>query len=506
MDSQSNIENVPVPVPVSVPTPVTDVPELDDVSLEVPTEPVGSVEDPEADKENSPENEEDRDENVSKILNRNYYQIAHDLQQHDGGGDNDASASLLPEDEDPLDASSSAPKTTNHVNTEEEEHLDAIGGLLEVIVANPEKSQTPMESYITYEVKTETARLEYAASSLCIRRRFQDFIWLKEKLETHHPGCLIPPLPSKQHMKGILDKFSVEFVRKRCIQLNAFVRRVSAHQKLTRSKFLRKFLTLPSSDFTLVRKSDSSGFASRLTNMTKLIAPLTIKPKWTAESETQEKLQHRMESLERNTEALANISQKHIDYYDLLLPSIINWEKSETKEDLCNSLSKFRVATTGSKECAESLNSKLIEKIQPSFTEYGRYSDSVKRLLKRRDAAQAEVEDFQETIASKKADENATRLGKFTIAGMLSGNSESQRQERISKLQVEVKEFEVAEKCAAKNLDNLEEEAKDEILKYNQQRARNMADVFSKFAQYQASYYEDMAKTWRNGTSTDLGE
>jgi len=240
--------------------------------------------------------------------------------------------------------------------------------------------------------------------------------------------------------------------------------------------------------------------------MTKLIAPLTIKPKWTAESETQEKLQHRMEGLERNTEALANISQRHIDYYDLLLPSIINWEKSETKEDLCNSLSKFRVATTGSKECAESLHSKLIENIQPSFTEYGRYSDSVKRLLKRRDAAQAEVEDFQETIASKKADENATRLGKFTIAGMLSGNSESQRQERISKLQVEIKEFEVAEKCAAKNLENLEEEAKDEILKYNQQRARDMADVFSKFAQYQASYYEDMAKTWRNGTSTDLGE
>ena len=45
-----------------------------------------------------------------------------------------------------------------------------------------------------------------------------------------------------------------------------------------------------------------------------------------------------MEGLERNTECLANISQKHIDYYDLLLPSIINWEKSETKEDLCNSL------------------------------------------------------------------------------------------------------------------------------------------------------------------------
>ena len=84
MDPQSETESVPVPVPALVPAEVKDVPELDDVSLEVPTEPVGSVEDPEADKENSPENE-DRDENVSKILNRNYYQIAHDL-QHDGGG------------------------------------------------------------------------------------------------------------------------------------------------------------------------------------------------------------------------------------------------------------------------------------------------------------------------------------------------------------------------------------------------------------------------------------
>ena len=92
--------------------------------------------------------------------------------------DTGGNGSLLPEDEDPLDASS-AKKTADHINTEEEEHLDAVGGPLEVVVANPEKTQTPMESFITYEVKTETARLEYAASSLCIRRRFQDFIWLK---------------------------------------------------------------------------------------------------------------------------------------------------------------------------------------------------------------------------------------------------------------------------------------------------------------------------------------
>ena len=45
-----------------------------------------------------------------------------------------------------------------------------------------------MESYITYEVKTETDRVEYSAQQMCIRRRYQDFLWLKDKLETVHPG------------------------------------------------------------------------------------------------------------------------------------------------------------------------------------------------------------------------------------------------------------------------------------------------------------------------------
>ena len=117
-------------------------------------------------------------------------------------------------------------------------------------------------------------------------------------------------------------------------QVLAEVPHASEQRFYTRSKkVVFSFITM-----RLINSSESSGFASKLTNMTKLISPMTIKPKWTAESETQEKLQHRMEGLERNTECLSNICQKHIDYYDLLLPSIINWEKSETKEDICNSI------------------------------------------------------------------------------------------------------------------------------------------------------------------------
>ena len=67
-------------------------------------------------------------------------------------------------------------------------------------------------------------------------------------------GCIIPPLPSKQAVKGVLDRFSVEFVTKRCHGLNQFLRRVGRHPKLNRSKALKSFLTLSSTDFTIMRK------------------------------------------------------------------------------------------------------------------------------------------------------------------------------------------------------------------------------------------------------------
>ena len=126
-----------------------------------------------------------------------------------------------------------------------------------------------MESFITYEVKTETDRIEYSVQQSTIRRRYQDFIWLKTKFEENHPGskilsnfnyiiftlgCIIPPLPSKQAVKGVLDRFSVEFVTKRCHGLNQFLRRIGRHPKLNRSKALKSFLTLSSTDFTIMRK------------------------------------------------------------------------------------------------------------------------------------------------------------------------------------------------------------------------------------------------------------
>jgi len=80
------------------------------------------------------------------------------------------------------------PVTELGFTADEESFMDQGEGKLKITVGNPEKSQTPMESFITYEVKTETDRIEYSVQQSTIRRRYQDFVWLKTKFEENHPG------------------------------------------------------------------------------------------------------------------------------------------------------------------------------------------------------------------------------------------------------------------------------------------------------------------------------
>ena len=55
------------------------------------------------------------------------------------------------------------------------------------------------------------------------------------------------------------------------------------------------------------------------------------------------------------------------------------------------------------------------------------------------------------------------RLGKFSISGLISGNTEQAKQERLAKLEVEIREFQAATSIAAENLEKLEAASKQEF-------------------------------------------
>lgn len=121
--------------------------------------------------------------------------------------------------------------------------------------------------------RPQTTRIEFDLPEYCVRRRYQDFDWLRMKLEESQPTHLIPvgrekqrarlavcfekrltsvilfaasglqPLPEKFVMKGVVDRFSEEFVETRMKALDKFLKRVADHPVLSFNPHLNAFLS-----------------------------------------------------------------------------------------------------------------------------------------------------------------------------------------------------------------------------------------------------------------------
>jgi sorting nexin-1/2 len=77
-----------------------------------------------------------------------------------------------------------------------------------------------------------------------VSRRYSDFLWLYDRLQSDRPGAVVPPLPEKQPV----GRFSPSFVEDRRIHLERFLRRVAVHPELQDCSCLDLFLS--SNDMT----------------------------------------------------------------------------------------------------------------------------------------------------------------------------------------------------------------------------------------------------------------
>jgi sorting nexin-1/2 len=86
-----------------------------------------------------------------------------------------------------------------------------------------------------------------------VLRRYSDFLWLYEKLQTERPGAIVPPLPEKQPM----GRFNPAFVEARRRELERFLRRLAIHPELQDSVSLETFLR--ADDMTFLAAKNSKG-------------------------------------------------------------------------------------------------------------------------------------------------------------------------------------------------------------------------------------------------------
>ena len=77
-----------------------------------------------------------------------------------------------------------------------------------------------------------------------MRRRYQDFLWLVDRLKDEFPERLIPPLPDKNRLE-YLGRFTPDFIKRRQLGLKRFLIRIDSHPWLGRCDVFLNFLRTP---------------------------------------------------------------------------------------------------------------------------------------------------------------------------------------------------------------------------------------------------------------------
>jgi len=95
------------------------------------------------------------------------------------------------------------------------------------------------KKYTTYQINTSTTFPEYKETTFCVRRRYSDFVWLRNHLiqrmeespKGRKKGGTIPQLPGNNFSSflGMSGRFEPEFIEERRQGLESFLNSVANH-------------------------------------------------------------------------------------------------------------------------------------------------------------------------------------------------------------------------------------------------------------------------------------
>ncbi|XP_068919500.1 sorting nexin-7 isoform X2 [Petaurus breviceps papuanus] len=246
-----------------------------------------------------------------------------------------------------------------------------------ITVDDPESHITTIETFITYRVTTKTSRGEFDSSEFEVRRRYQDFLWLKGKLEEAHPTLIIPPLPEKFIMKGMVERFNDDFIETRRKALHKFLNRIADHPTLTFNEDFKVFLTAQAWELSS-HKKQGPGLLSRMGQTVRAVASSVRGVKNRPEEFTE--MNDYMGTFSQEINLIDKISHRiykeEKEYFEEMKeygPIYTWWSASE--EDLVDSLKGVASCIDKCCKATERRISDLSETLLPVVHEYVLYSE-----------------------------------------------------------------------------------------------------------------------------------
>ena len=160
-----------------------------------------------------------------------------------------------------------------------------------VKVSSPEKKEGGIfsKSYISYLVETEPFNYK-------TRKRYSDFLWLRNTLSLVYSNCVIPPLCKKNYV----DRFSEYLIFKRMRSIEKFFQGLLVHPLIRNSQILYDFLST----------ENDTEFHKKKQNYGKITAPTHIKEMKTLEGDIKISVTKEKEMYLQNIEDNCNINEE----------------------------------------------------------------------------------------------------------------------------------------------------------------------------------------------------
>ncbi|KAF7387299.1 hypothetical protein HZH68_012976 [Vespula germanica] len=368
---------------------------------------------------------------------------------------------------------------------------------LKVKVDNPQKHLETLETYITFRITTRVTRPEYENGEYIVCRRYNDFIWLRQKLVDSYPTHIIPPLPGKHTLLAQLDRYSKEFIIARMKLLQIFLNRVINHPILSYDKNLQIFLTTKPAEFLIHRKSRGNmlvKMTDSLQNITSVNIMKQHLPEFEQVRDYCTSLSQKLSTIDRIHHRIHKERQDYLLEMRQLHPIFTLWATSEPE------LAPILLAIAKAIECIAMAQRKLVENLPNAEREYVTYIDAVKNALSRRDSMQIEYEIIIDEIAKR-------RVEKDQLLNIASGISTTQswsgslwkaetRDEKLEKLgqviprlekQVELLQDRVG--CANENL-------RSDIQRWNTEKQADLKTMLITMADNQIQHYQQCMNAW----------
>ncbi|MCJ1463660.1 intercellular trafficking and secretion [Pseudocyphellaria aurata] len=397
--------------------------------------------------------------------------------------------------------------------------LGGVGdGRLDCTVDKPLKENDgTKDAYVSYLVTTHTDFKSFQKSTLSVRRRFTDFVFLYKTLHREYPGCAVPPLPDKHKMEYVRgDRFGPDFTQRRAHSLHRFLKRLTLHPFLRRSTLLTIFLESPDWNAHMrLRPSRGSSASDQGNSVFDTFADTFVNAFSKLHKpdkrfiEVREKADKLDEDLGHVEKIVARVARREadleVDYMDLSsqFMRLVNLEPGVEGpvHAFAQSVEQTARGISGLKEHTD-------QNYLGSLRDMEAYIVAVKGLLKIREQKQLDFEGLTEYLTKAVQDRDILASapsgsiggpGSFIrnkIEDVRGVDHEQSRRERVRKLELTIDRLTREVEDAKRLSERFDEEVIREVQEFERIKAVEFRDTLGGLAERHVAFYSSVAATW----------